>query len=357
MTPAPRSTSLSPAPSPENSRISRRRLLQRFVRGAIGLGVASLGGLAYAHEIEPSWLRINRRDIRIAGLPRALDGLSIAHLTDLHLNFWMTQERLSGVMRTANSLGADLIVITGDFVSKDMRPLDERGNHIGDAYTLAAPGLSQALSILRAPLGVWGVLGNHDHWTADPEMSHTPRPQTVASTAASDASGAPSQYNVVRRLIREAGVRELDNKIAPIERHGARLWLCGVDDLWAGQPDFPGVISQLEQQAAPNEVAILLAHEPDYADVVAASGRISLQLSGHSHGGQVCIPFIGPPILPSMGRKYHTGLYQIATSGGSTQSPARDSMQVFTSRGVGIVGMRLRFNCPPEIALLTLRSA
>lgn len=315
-----------------------------------------MGGLAYAHEIEPSWLRINRRDIRIAGLPRALDGLSIAHLTDLHLNHWMTQERLSGVMRTANSLGADLMVITGDFVSKDMRPVDERGNPIGDAYTLAAPGLSQALSILRAPLGVWGVLGNHDHWTADPEMSHTPRAQPVASASAV-AAVSSGEYNVVRRLIREAGVRELDNKIAPIERNGARLWLCGIDDLWAGQPDFPGVISELEQQAAPDEVAILLAHEPDYADVVAASGRISLQLSGHSHGGQVNIPFIGPPILPTMGRKYHTGLYQIPTSGGSAQSPARNSMQVFTSRGVGIVGMRVRFNCPPEIALLTLRSA
>ena len=352
MTPA--SSSTTPAPSPDSSRISRRRLLQRFVRGALAIGVASVGGLAYAHEVEPSWLRINRRDIRIAGLPRALDGLTIAHLTDLHLNHWMTRERLSEVSRRANSLGADLIVITGDFVSKDMRPIDARGNHIGDAYTLAAPGLSQALSILRAPLGVWGVLGNHDHWTADPEMSHTPRAQAVSSAASSSASG---DYNVVRRLIREAGVRELDNKIAPIERNGARLWLCGVDDLWAGQPDFPSVISELEQRANPDEVAILLAHEPDYADVVAKTGRISLQLSGHSHGGQVNIPFIGPPILPAMGRKYHTGLYQIATSGGSPHSPARNSMQVFTSRGVGIVGMRVRFNCPPEIALLTLRMA
>ena len=355
MTPAPLSTVPSPSASPDSSRISRRRLLQKFVRGALAIGVAGAGGLAYAHEVEPSWLRINRRDIRIAGLPRALDGLTIAHMTDLHLNHWMTQERMSEVSRRANSLGADLIVITGDFVSRDMRPVDARGNPIGDAYTLAAPGLSQALSILRAPLGVWGVLGNHDHWTADPEMSHTPHAQPVAATSA--ASTLPSgEYNVVRRLIREAGVRELDNKIAPIERNGARLWLCGVDDLWAGEPDFPGVISQLEQQASPDEVAILLAHEPDYADIVAKTGRISLQLSGHSHGGQVNIPFIGPPILPAMGRKYHTGLYQIPTSGGSPQSPARNSMQVFTSRGVGIVGMRVRFNCPPESALLTLRS-
>lgn len=353
-------------PDPLNPKISRRRLLRKFVRGCIGIGAASLGGLAYAHEIEPSWLRTSRHDLRLAGLPRALDGLTIAHLTDLHLNYWMTEERLSGVMRTTNSLGADLIVITGDFVSRDMRHRDESGRPIGDAYTKAAPGLSKALSILRAPLGVWGVLGNHDHWTADPDMSHVPRVQpahlsSAGKGAADEAAGEGDAGNIVRRLIREGGVRELDNKIAPIERAGARLWLCGVDDLWAGRPDFPGVLDLLEQQAAPDDVAILMAHEPDYADVVAQSGRISLQLSGHSHGGQVNIPFIGPPVLPAMGRKYHTGLYQIPTSGGSAQnsahSPARTSMQVFTSRGIGIVGMRLRFNCPPEIALLTLRAA
>ncbi len=320
----------SPEPAVSARKISRRRLLQVLVRGGIGACVLGAGGLAYAHEIEPSWLHINRLDIRVAGLPRAFDGLSIAHLSDIHLDPWMTRERVAHVCEAANALGPDLIVITGDFISRDQRPRDAQGRAQGDAQTGLAPGLSSALSVLHAPLGVWGVLGNHDHW----------------------ASGA-----AVSRFIREGGVRELNNKITAIERHGARLWLCGVDDLWSGNPDFKGVLAQLEERAAPDEVAVLLAHEPDFADIVAGCGRISLQLSGHSHGGQVNIPFFGPPVLPTMGRKYHTGLYQIATSNGSPQSPARQSMQVFTSRGIGVAGPRVRFNCPPEIVLLTLRSA
>jgi predicted MPP superfamily phosphohydrolase len=260
-------------------------------------------------------------------------------------------------MHKANSLGADMIVITGDFVSRDLRALDKTGLPIGEAYTMAAPGLVPALSILEAPLGVWGVLGNHDHWTAHPETKDDASRRATDFSAArpSSAKDKPSgqpEANLVRRMLREAGVRELNNSIVPIERGGARLWLCGIDDLWVGDPDFPSVLAQLEQQAA-GELAILMAHEPDYADIVAQSGRIALQLSGHSHGGQVNIPFIGPPVLPSMGRKYHTGLYKIPTPSGSQVSP----MQVFTSRGVGIVGMRIRFNCPPEIALLTLRAA
>ena len=105
------------------------------------------------------------------------------------------------------------------------------------------------------------------------------------------------------------------------------------------------------RDARPDEIAILLLHEPDAADLLASEGRFSLQLSGHSHGGQVSLPLVGPLILPPLGRKYHTGLYQVPPRGGGR------AMQVFTSRGVGVVNPRVRFNCPPEIALLTLRSA
>ncbi len=318
-----------PEPTPD-PKFSRRRLLRMLVRGGIGACVLGASGLTYAHEIEPSWLHINRLDIAIKGLPGGFEGLSIAHLSDIHMDPWMTHERVKRVCETANGLTADLIVLTGDFITRDERLRDAQGRPQGDAQTQIAPGLPDALSVLQAPLGVWGVLGNHDHW----------------------ASGA-----AVSRFIREGGVRELNNKITPIERNGARLWLCGVDDLWSGKPDYEGVLAQLQQQSRPDETAILLVHEPDFADIVAGNGRISLQLSGHSHGGQVNIPFFGPPVLPAMGRKYHTGLYQIPTSSASPQSPARSSMQVFTSRGIGVAGPRVRFNCPPEIALLTLRCA
>jgi predicted MPP superfamily phosphohydrolase len=170
------------------------------------------------------------------------------------------------------------------------------------------------------------VLGNHDHW----------------------ASGSPVGASM-KQIIADGGVRELDNAVAPIERGGVRLWLCGVDDLWVGRADLNRVTQHLREKSRPDEVAILMAHEPDFADEVVREGRFALQLSGHSHGGQVALPLLGPPILPKFGRKYHTGLYRVRHE--------QSALWQFTTRGVGVAGPRVRFNCPPEIALLTLRSA
>ena len=351
MTPMPRSDSLAKKPP----RVTRRRLLQVLVRSGIGACAASLGGLAYAHEVEPVRLRINRQDLRIPGLPQAFDGLRIAHLTDIHLDPWMDAARIARACRLANSLSPDLIAITGDFVSRDSRPRDARGEPIGDALTGVAPGLAESLSILQAPLGVWGVLGNHDHWASREGDGHADQDEANGHDANSSAKlgqvGRRARP-IMSRVIAEGGVRELDNKIAPIERGGERLWLCGVDDYWSGDPDPRGVLRLLEEQARPGEIAILLLHEPDAADIMVGLGRFSLQLSGHSHGGQVNIPLVGPLILPALGQKYHTGLYHVAARG-----PSSPALQVFTSRGVGVVNPRVRFNCPPEIALLTLHPA
>jgi predicted MPP superfamily phosphohydrolase len=321
LAPAAEPAHASPSEIASHKRLSRRRLLQVLVRGGLGAAVLGAGGLAYAHEVEPERLGVNRQDILIAGLPRAFDGLSIAHLSDIHMDAWMTRARIEKVCRLANSLRPDVIVATGDFISRAMWQENKDGTRRGDI----APGLSEALSVLEAPLGVWGVLGNHDHWASGEEVS---------------------------LKLKLAGVRELRNAIAPLERGGSRLWLCGVDDLWAGKPDLPGVLRLLEEKSSPDEVALLMVHEPDFADMVATHGRFSLQMSGHSHGGQVALPFIGPPVLPAMGRKYHTGLYQLAAASTSARA-----LQVFTSRGIGVAGPRVRLNCPPEVALLTLRSA
>jgi predicted MPP superfamily phosphohydrolase len=315
-------------PTPEHAdagappRMTRRRLLRGAVRAGIGFSAASLGALAYAHNVEPLRLRVNRLDVKIPGLPAAFDGLVVAHLSDIHMDDWMDAARIASAARLATSLKPDIIALTGDFISRDLRTRDSAGRFIGDAKARMAPGLAQSLSLLSAPLGVFAVQGNHDHWSGGPTMSF---------------------------LLQQAGIRELDNRAAPIERDGQRLWLCGVDDAWVGAADLEQVLGALENQARPNEPAILLAHEPDFADHAALSGRFALQLSGHSHGGQVAIPLFGPLILPPMGRKYHTGLNRVSDSS--------SAMQVFTTRGVGVVGPRVRFNCPPEIALLTLRPA
>ena len=154
-------------------------------------------------------------------------------------------------------------------------------------------------------------LGNHEHWT--------------------DA-------DAVAGALADAGITVLRNAAQEI-REG--LWVAAVDDVWEQHADLEKALDKVPTGAT----IVLLAHEPDYADEVAADGRVSLQLSGHSHGGQVRLPFVGPPALPYLGRKYPAGLYRV---GGTW---------LYVNRGVGALGPPVRFNCRPEVTLLTLRAA
>ena len=164
---------------------------------------------------------------------------------------------------------------------------------------------------MRAPFGLWAVMGNHDAFT-DPLR--------------------------VTRALRAEGIQVLTNQSIPIEHNGGRFWLGGVDDVLEGTADLDVTFHQVPA----NEPTILLAHEPDYADSV-ASYPVDLQLSGHTHGGQVRLPFLGPLYLVNLGRKYVWGLYKIG------------ELTLYTNPGLGTVGVPVRWNCPPEITLLTLR--
>jgi uncharacterized protein len=212
----------------------------------------------------------------------------------------MTRERLAGVVSVTNQLGADLIAISGDFVTSG-------------ALDALFPVVRDELAQLHAPDGIVAVLGNHDHWSG-PER--------------------------VRAALREVGITELRNAVMPIERDGAALQIAGVDDYWEGQDR----LDLVQRQLAASVPAILLAHEPDFADISAATGRFSLQLSGHSYGGQISLPLLGPPLLPPFGQRYPRGRYQV---GGMVQ---------YTNRGVGMLHPYGRLNCRPEITLFTLRS-
>jgi hypothetical protein len=215
---------------------------------------------------------------------------------------WMTVERLAGIVGTVNAERPDLVALTGDYVT--------HGYRRDRLYRDLASGLGQ----LRARDGVVGVLGNHDHWF--------------------DAAFA-------RRGLRGAGVIELGNRAHALRRGGAVLYLGGVDDYWTAHARLDDVLDQVPAGSA----AILLAHEPDFADLSAPSGRFALQLSGHSHGGQVRLPLLGPPILPPYGRKYPMGLYRVGR------------MWLYTNRGVGMLRPRVRLNCRPEITVYTLETA
>jgi predicted MPP superfamily phosphohydrolase len=177
-------------------------------------------------------------------------------------------------------------------------------------YTKGLPGVLRLLTPRDATLA---ILGNHDHWT--------------------DA-------RLIRQLIREGGAIDICNAVYTVRRGNRQLHIGGVDDIWEHKDDLPTVLKALPG----DEAAILLAHEPDFADTSAATGRFDLQLSGHSHGGQVAIPLFGPPILPRLGQKYPNGLYQVG------------SMFQYTNRGLGVVSPRVRFNCRPEITIFTLES-
>ncbi|GAB4532630.1 MAG: hypothetical protein Fur0018_21360 [Anaerolineales bacterium] len=256
--------------------------------------------MGYVSQVEPDWVETTTIRHHMMALPGALHGYRIVHISDLHYDaIWMTARRLQSVVQAVNALRSNLIVITGDFIT-DRPP--EAGKY-----------LVEALSRLRAADGVLAVPGNHDYW---------------------------SSIELIADVTRAAGIVFLRNMVYSLP--GGSLHIAGLDDALEGYARLSTVLDA----TPPEGVAILLAHEPDVADHSAASGRFGLQLSGHSHGGQVVLPGSGVrPILPSMARKYPSGLYKIGT------------MRQYTNRGLGMTAPRVRFNCRPEITLHILESA
>lgn len=278
-------------------RFSRRRFLKMAGASALAGFPAAFGGLFYTRELESEWVEVVHRRLSLPNLPESFAGYRLVHISDLHLDNEMPTAYTDTVVRLINEQSPDLISFTGDFVTSSP-----------ERY---APRLVEILSRLRARDGIVAVLGNHDHDT-DP--------------------------GVVREIIRQSSIVDLHNDVLSLEREGSTMHLCGVDDIWMGRPDLDGVLRRLPGNGA----AILLAHEPDFADVSSKSGRFDLQLSGHSHGGQVRLPLIGSPRLPKYAKKYPIGLYKI---GGTL---------LYTNRGLGMLPPRVRFLCRPEITTMKL---
>lgn len=261
------------------------------------LGLAAGAAVIYARFIEPHRLIVESVPLTLPRLPHAFNHYRIAHISDIHLGGWMTSRRLLNVVEMVNAERPDLVVITGDFIEKF-------ANH-------AADELRGPLQQLRPVDGVVAVMGNHDY-----------------------RYGVPG----LRRILRECGVIELSNAVHSLRRGDAQLHIAGLDDQAWHEACLDAILDQLP----PTGAAILLAHEPDFANVAAATGRFDLQLSGHTHGGQVRLPLLGMPVLPSYGVRYPSGQYQVG------------SMIHYTNRGLGMITPYLRFNARPEITLLTL---
>ncbi len=280
----------------------RRVLLGAFIAFAHsknGIKLASLGRIPNPRD-HTDWLEITQLRLALPRLPVAFSGYRIVHISDLHLGTWLNQSILDQVVEQVNGLKPDLIAITGDFVTYQPE--------------LYAPGIIEALSRLKSNDGVLAVLGNHDHW---------------------------SDAQVIRQSIDSAGAIDMSNRIISLNRESNFLHVAGVDSHYLRLDRLDLVIEQMPSEGA----AILLVHEPDYADISAATGRFDLQLSGHSHGGQVRLPGLGAIFLPYLARRYPYGLYQI------------DGMQLYANRGLGTAELQIRINCPPEIAVITLEQS
>lgn len=245
---------------------------------------------------EANSLSLERVEIFLKRLPPKLDGFKIIHLSDTHHSPFTGIEHIKRTVKIANRLKPDMFLLTGDYVSHDREYI--------------AP-VAAELGKLKAKYGVYACLGNHDHWT--------------------DA-------DLVTYAFRSEGINMLINEGFRFETRRGSFWLAGVDDYMVGKTDVPAAL----RGSFPDEMKLLLAHNPIIFREAARSG-VDLTLSGHTHGGQIKLRDDEKRILPR--RKLKAGLH------------ARRDSQVYITRGIGTVVVPMRYQCPPEISLLELRTA
>ena len=256
--------------------------------------------------LAPNRPRLVRQDFFLARWPEPLNGFTIALLSDFHYDPYFSIHPLHAAIPMVNGLRPDLIVLTGDFVSVRLIGDDRKA-------AFAAEPCARLLRQMTAPHGLWAVMGNHDDGT---DRRH------------------------VTRALQAENIQVLANQSEAIEHNGARIWLAGVNDVMSRTADLTKTLRHVPA----NEAVILLAHEPDFADE-ASRFPIDLQLSGHSHGGQIRVPLLPPLFLPALAKKYVWGRFQVGP------------LALYTNAGLGTVGVPMRLNCPPEVTLLTLHPA
>jgi predicted MPP superfamily phosphohydrolase len=279
------------------AKLTRREFLKWA--GAAGLSSVAAAS-AYASLVEPFDYELTETDILIRGLPSAFDGFRIAHVTDVHHSRLVPLGEVRRVAELVRGARPDMVALTGDYTTS-------RRGYIEPC--------AEALGAVEAPHGVWAVLGNHDHHN-DPELT-------------------------ARALARQR-IGVLNNASTVIRRGGEELQLAGVDDWGWGACDFGRALGGVD----PSRPTVLLSHEPRVFDMHEAAG-LSLILSGHTHGGQICLPLVGAParFLAPEEFRYMRGLY------------ARGSSQLYVSRGTGVIGVPVRLGARPEVAVLRLRTA
>lgn len=289
---------------------------------------AGLAGAGYM-LFEAQWLKLRRRAIELPGLPRALDGLKLLHISDLHAGTPGPSVRaISKIIERAGEASPDIVFFTGDMTDKkkDISPYIE------------------LLSRVEAPFGKFAVLGNHDHGLRKTVIQDLTRRLTRRHSD-------PGKYEVPtetlaeivsrnRRLLALAGINLLENECIRLSISGENVQICGVDDYQYGYADLPQVAGQVDHEAG---LRVLLSHSPDIVEIM-PNGDYHLVLAGHTHGGQICIPHPtkGKILLSSSGSSFGTGVYRFP------------NLVMHVSPGVGTTLIPFRLLSRPEITLLEM---
>jgi len=271
--------------------ISRRM----FIQGACGyvLGVMSVG--SYSCLLEPRWIEIKNISINVHALPKRFEGMTIAQLSDIHHCKYVSREFIKNCVRKVNALSPDIVALTGDFV-------------YGSREFISS--VAEELSELKAKEGVFAVLGNHDN-----------KDETTGALA-------------------EKGIRVLINEHIPLYRKKDYLFIAGVDDLWAGKLNIETTLNGTDDKPK-----ILLCHNPDAIEKIKHT-HVDFVMAGHTHGGQVCLPLYGPPVVYSkFGARYASGLFH------------EGKTIMYVNKGIGVSNFPIRFFARPEITLFTLQNS
>jgi predicted MPP superfamily phosphohydrolase len=264
--------------------------------------------VSYGRKVEPTWLETNEFSLSIKDLPSPLAGLRVAHLTDFHGGHHLPKSYLNHVIEKTLEHKPDVIALTGDFVHKGYRHVDD---------------VAKAVGKLRAPMGVYAVLGNHDF-------------------SVRNALGL-RRYRGLHKAVESAlaahGVRVLRNESEIARKNGATLQIAGIEDLWSGECDPKAALIGL----CPKSPRLVLAHNPLTIEHLGEE-RCDLMLSGHTHGGQVNWPGIGRLFISKKASRLPAGLCHHGRT------------PVYVNKGVGF-GLRFRFGVRPEVAFIKFQRA
>ncbi|WP_226666174.1 metallophosphoesterase [Metabacillus litoralis] len=281
------------------NKYSRRSFIKGLLSFSFGSLLLAASGYTYARYFEPTMLDVKKIELIHPKIPKAFKGFKIVQFSDTHLSKFFTLKQLETIVNKINNLKPDLILFTGDL-------MDEPNN-----YTQINK-IVPVLTNLKAPFGKYAVYGNHDH--------------------------GGYGTDIYKNVIEMSGFTLLVNEVTNITMNdGSKIAISGIDDLMLGKPSYEGTLGALNADM----FNILLAHEPDAA-LETKKYNVDLQLSGHSHGGQIQLPFYGPVITPPYATHYFEGMYEV------------DSMKLYVNRGLGTTRLPFRFLSTPELTLFTL---